>query len=312
MLEKDIWVVWALNALYSAPYGAHLVFKGGTSLSKAYGGLIRRFSEDIDLTYDIRELIGDLTGEGEGDALPPSKSQATKWTKAVREALPKWIENTVVPDLTAKLAATGIKAAKIQQKDDKVFIEYGTVTGGASYVRPVVVLEFGARSSGQPAEARGVECDAAAFVPTVSFPVAKPIVMHAERTFWEKATAVHVYCIQGHGRGDRFARHWYDLAMLDAAGIADTALADRELANAVADHKQLFFSERFEGQDISYSEAVNGHLRLVPIGSALDNLERDYEAMDDEGMFESKPMSFEELMAICETIEERANAIARS
>ena len=36
LLEKDVWVVWALEALYAAPFSRHLVFKGGTSLSKAY------------------------------------------------------------------------------------------------------------------------------------------------------------------------------------------------------------------------------------------------------------------------------------
>jgi len=41
-----------------------LVFKGGTSLSKAYG-VIRRFSEDVDLTYDIRAIASDLVGDGD-------------------------------------------------------------------------------------------------------------------------------------------------------------------------------------------------------------------------------------------------------
>ena len=62
LLEKDIWVVWTLRALFDAAIGADLTFKGGTSLSKAYK-VIDRFSEDIDLTYDIRKLIPDLTGE---------------------------------------------------------------------------------------------------------------------------------------------------------------------------------------------------------------------------------------------------------
>ena len=50
-IEKDFWVCWTLNALYhERPAGApRLLFKGGTSLSKAYG-LIQRFSEDIDIT----------------------------------------------------------------------------------------------------------------------------------------------------------------------------------------------------------------------------------------------------------------------
>ena len=59
LLEKDVWVVWALATLYAAPLGEHLVFKGGTSLSKAYQ-VIHRFSEDVDLTYDIRAIAPDL------------------------------------------------------------------------------------------------------------------------------------------------------------------------------------------------------------------------------------------------------------
>ncbi|BAV64607.1 nucleotidyl transferase AbiEii/AbiGii toxin family protein [Sphingobium cloacae] len=59
LLEKDVWVVWALATLYGSALGEHLVFKGGTSLSKAYQ-VIRRFSEDVDVTYDIRAIAPDL------------------------------------------------------------------------------------------------------------------------------------------------------------------------------------------------------------------------------------------------------------
>jgi hypothetical protein len=45
LLAKDIWVVWAIDGLFSSALGKHLVFKGGTSLSKAYD-VIERFSED--------------------------------------------------------------------------------------------------------------------------------------------------------------------------------------------------------------------------------------------------------------------------
>lgn len=85
LLEKDIWVVWSLETLFGDPLGAPLVFKGGTSLSKAYGA-IRRFSEDFDLTYDIRALVPELVRD-QPNALPPNRSQERKWTKAVREAL---------------------------------------------------------------------------------------------------------------------------------------------------------------------------------------------------------------------------------
>jgi predicted nucleotidyltransferase component of viral defense system len=79
LLEKDIWVVWALASLFQSELGAHLVFKGGTALSKAHK-VITRFSEDVDLTYDIRTLAPELVRSAPGgiDAIPPSRSQEKK------------------------------------------------------------------------------------------------------------------------------------------------------------------------------------------------------------------------------------------
>ncbi|HBF14052.1 MAG TPA: hypothetical protein DDW49_11820 [Deltaproteobacteria bacterium] len=52
IIEKDYWVVWALEQVFNvAELKDHLTFKGGTSLSKVYG-LIKRFSEDIDLSIE--------------------------------------------------------------------------------------------------------------------------------------------------------------------------------------------------------------------------------------------------------------------
>lgn len=80
LLEKDVWVVWTLEVLFNAPFAEQLVFKGGTSLSKAYR-IIRRFSEDIDITYDIRAIVPELVGPGRGNAcLPtPGRSAASRW-----------------------------------------------------------------------------------------------------------------------------------------------------------------------------------------------------------------------------------------
>ncbi len=87
--------------------GADLTFKGGTSLSKAYK-IIERFSDDIDLTYDTRKLIADLTGAE--DFLPANRSQASKWTKAVRERLPDWIAANAQPVHEAALARERLDA----------------------------------------------------------------------------------------------------------------------------------------------------------------------------------------------------------
>lgn len=55
-VEKDFWVCWTLEKLFSTnPFADHLTFKGGTSLSKGWK-LIDRFSEDIDIVIDRRIL----------------------------------------------------------------------------------------------------------------------------------------------------------------------------------------------------------------------------------------------------------------
>jgi hypothetical protein len=305
LLEKDAWVVWALAALYGSSLGEHLVFKGGTSLSKAYG-VIRRFSEDVDLTYDIRALAPDLVGDN-GEALPKTRSEERRWTSEVRKCLPEWVSEAVQP-VIAEALADGPLSAAIRIDGEKLFIDYEATTTGSGYVAPGVMLEFGARSTGEPASPRDVTCDAAGLVDGVVFPTARPQVMHAERTFWEKATAIHVFCLQARLRGDRFARHWHDVVRLDEAGITTAAFANRDLANAVARHKTMFFAEKAADRSkIDYAAAVNGGLRLVPTGDGAKVLAEDYARMVDDGLLLEEAEPFETLMERCAEITTRAN-----
>jgi hypothetical protein len=297
LLEKDIWVVWCLDTLFSAEIGAPLVFKGGTSLSKAYQ-VIRRFSEDVDLTYDIRVLAPDLVGDAP-DALPPSRSQESKWTKEVRKRLAAWVTDDAAPFLAEALKA-GEPEGDIRVENDEIFVRYAAQTPTSDYVRPEVKLEFGARATGEPNQPMPVTCDAAPHVDAVTFPTATPRVMTAERTFWEKATAAHVYCKQGRLRGDRFARHWYDLTRLAATGHAETAMKDRALAEAVAAHKSMFFREKdADGEPIDYHAAVTGNLQLVPEGEARDALAEDYARVVEDGLLMDEAEPFDELMGKC-------------
>lgn len=308
LLEKDAWVVWALSTLYGSPLGEHLVFKGGTSLSKAYG-VIRRFSEDVDLTYDIRALAPDLVGDN-GEALPKTRSEEKRWTSEVRKRLPQWVAEAVQP-VVAEALAGGPLSAAVRVEGEKLFIDYEATTTGSGYVSPTVMLEFGARSTGEPASLRDVACDAAGLVDGVAFPTARPRVMHAERTFWEKATAIHVFCLQERLRGDRFARHWHDVVRLDEAGFATAAFADRDLAHAVARHKTMFFAEKAaDRSQIDYAAAVNGGLQLVPAGDGAKALAEDYAQMVDDGLLLEEAEPFETLMERCADIAARANSAA--
>ncbi len=308
LLEKDIWIVWTLHQLFTGPYAKHLVFKGGTSLSKAYG-IIRRFSEDVDLTYDIRAIAADLVGDSD-TPLPETRSQERKWSKAIRARLSDWVTTEILPRIKQSLEQAGLPATA-RADGDKVFIDYASLTAGTGYVSPAVMLEFGARSTGEPSELRDIRCDAAAFLGAVTFPTTTPAVMRPERTFWEKATAIHVFCAQGAFRGgDRFARHWHDVTRLDTAGFADAAIADLALARSVADHKSAFFAEKnSSGDTIDYHAAVSGNLQLVPHDQSLATLAVDYQQMVDDGLLFDEPESFETLLDRCREIQAKANAI---
>lgn len=75
VLEKDVWVCWCLETLFSMPNRLSMVFKGGTSLSKVFD-VISRFSEDIDITIDFREMERGVTGPDESQSKERNKKLA--------------------------------------------------------------------------------------------------------------------------------------------------------------------------------------------------------------------------------------------
>jgi hypothetical protein len=306
VLEKDVWVVWTLSALFESSFGRHLVFKGGTSLSKAHKA-INRFSEDIDVTYDIRQLVDNLVTEADRDPLPETRSQGRKWSETVRKRLPKWASEVVLPHLEQQLTACKLDA-KIWAEEECIYVDYATRAQGYGYVAARVKIEFGGRSTGEPAQKQEVRCDAADFVPAIAFPIANPRVMRVERTAWEKMTAIFVFCRQKNIK-DRLARHWYDIAKLDAAGHIDTALQARDIAQRVVDHKAAFFAVKdSEGNMIDYAPAINGGLTLVPTGETLEALRTDYAKMIEDRLFLERPEPFEWVIDRCRDVERRANA----
>ena len=307
LLEKDIWVVWTLSAIYESALADKLTFKGGTSLSKVYK-IIDRFSEDIDLTYDIREVVPELLRDG--NPIPASPSQAKKITDRVRERLPHWIEGEVLPILLTAMQKDGLKAtlSLAGNENEKLILAYEPIKVGNGYAASTIQLEFGGRATGEPHQRHAVTCDMAPVINEIVFPTAQPLVMAAERTFWEKATAAHVYCRQGRLRGERYSRHWYDLAAMASSGHAQAAIADRELAYAVAEHKSMFFAEKDASKNsIDYKAAVSTEIQIIPDGSALVALEKDYVAMLEDGLLATHQPSFSAIITACVKLQNRIN-----
>src|SRR5881392_2513312 len=103
-VEKDFWVSWTLDVLFNGLPAGHprFLFKGGTSLSKAYG-LISRFSEDIDITV-FREDLGQEASVPELEALSRKKRQTR--LDAIKEACRQYIQNTLAQQFEEAVRGT--------------------------------------------------------------------------------------------------------------------------------------------------------------------------------------------------------------
>lgn len=322
LLEKDIWVVWALQALCAdEQLRQALTFKGGTSLSKAHG-LIDRFSEDVDLTLNIQQLWPEV------DLTPATNpSQAEKRRKTADRKLKQWVQQIALPVLQHAVSTTGaplelvLKEAEEGRRDPPtIVLHYQPLTpapnSSSGYVRPTVLLEFGAHSTGEPNGPMPITCEAATHLAMLEFPSARPLVMDPKRTFLEKAAAIHVFCRKGRwgsGDSDRYSRHWYDLDRLGQAGIAEAAMRDRALAVEVAQHKEDFWrATDAQEQPINYFQVINGELQLIPTAAAMTALEWDYKAMAESGMLRGTVLNFQDLLQRITALEELCNAISRS
>ena len=78
IIEKDFWVCWTLQRIFSSQTLPGPLFKGGTSLSKVYR-VIERFSEDVDIVLD-RHALGFT-----GDQDPPNITGTNKRNRKLDE-----------------------------------------------------------------------------------------------------------------------------------------------------------------------------------------------------------------------------------
>jgi hypothetical protein len=138
IVEKDFWVCWTLRELFSLPeIGEHLLFKGGTSLSKVWR-IIERFSEDIDIS-----LSRDWLGFG-GDADPERAGSGGKQREridALVAACIKKIKSDLLPALRARaqhgLGETGCL--------DSINVGIDAVIADVRHHLPEFLAQFGAK-----------------------------------------------------------------------------------------------------------------------------------------------------------------------
>jgi hypothetical protein len=317
IIEKDFWVCWTLKRLFELQQddAPTLVFKGGTSLSKAFGA-IRRFSEDIDLCFDRADL--GYTGERDPEKEGISKKQASKLIEDLVGDVGRHIAEKLLPALRAAIAhhldepTNGEWSLEIDAADRQtVNFHYPTALPRAeyedmAYITPRVKLELGARGDPWPTEEKVIRPYAAEDYPDFfENPDCTATVLSARRTFWEKATALHA---EAHRPTESptpqyFSRHYYDIAMLLDTDDGKAAANDFKLLEQVAKHKSVFFRSGWA----SYDTARPGTLKLMPDDARIKDLRADYRDMAPM-MFDEKPLPFNDILARLQELQDAINA----
>jgi len=303
ILEKDIWLCQALGTLFTLPCRKPMAFKGGTSLSKVYQA-IERFSEDIDVTIDYRSLLADAP-----DLAALSNTQRKKLSDTLKAALIDHVTKELAPALRGALAETlpgheiGIE---VSEDAEKLWLFYpSAVENTDAYLRPSLLIEFGGRNATLPQDTLTITADVAAHVPALRFPAARVAVLSPMRTFWEKATLIHVECqrLDLRAGAERLSRHWYDLARLADHDIGNKAIRDAELLKDVLRIKETFFRSGHSHYDL----CLSGELKLIPQAPMLAALRQDYQAMLNAQMFYGDILPFERIVERLTALEKQIN-----
>jgi len=272
VVEKDFWVCWTLDRLFSRPdISRTILFKGGTSLSKVFR-LIERFSEDIDLILDWRLLT---------DEDPKAKRSNTRqdaFNKGVNESAQMYIRDRMLPEMARTIGP--LCSAAVSSEDPHIVIIKYPAAFGDKYIRPSIKLEIGPLASWIPhGEYDIIPYAAEAFPSIFERTKCKVKAIRAERTFWEKATILHQEASRPKGKPQPagYSRHYYDTAMIGRSPVRNTALAELNLLHDVVEFKKQFYPRIWA----EYDKAVPGTFRLVPPAHLMEPLAKDYLAMRD-------------------------------
>lgn len=309
VVEKDFWVCWTLKRLFALKsVEGDLLFKGGTSLSKVYG-LIRRFSEDIDLSIHRASLGFD----GEGDPANLKGKPFKRTNEALSDAAHQKIFGEIQPELETAIRdqlGVGVWRLAVDLSDPEgqslaFFYPATHLTPSLSaYLPPAVKIEFGARADHEPSEKKSLRPYLVEAIPgALEEPETEVKVISALRTFWEKATILHqmAHLAPEKSFPTRYSRHYCDLAAMIEHGVGDAAAENENLLALVVAHKIAFYQAKWA----SYETAVRGSLCLLPPESRFPELARDLELMRE--MFFDEPPGIDNLIDTLKNWEVRFN-----
>jgi Nucleotidyl transferase AbiEii toxin, Type IV TA system len=310
MVEKDFWVCWSLKSLFALPPGnPAMTFKGGTSLSKAYG-LIDRFSEDIDVVTDPYFFIEKGLADPEEPGI--SNTQREKRMKRLDVGCTAYIAEQLQPTLRTQFAARLGPSEEwtliLDSADPNTLLfRYPKSDPGVTYayLRDTVKIELGWRARTAPSELRIIAPYVAEIPMLLEEPQMTASVLVPDRTFWEKVTALHAESFRAKPR-QFFSRHYSDVATMLRTRIGQDASRDLAMLEDVRIFKGVYYYAEWA----RYELAKPGTLVVVPGEERTRELAIDYRSMRQ--MFLSEPPPFDWVVDQLRAFERDVNGQARA
>jgi predicted nucleotidyltransferase component of viral defense system len=291
-VEKDWWVSRTLEIIFQMDIAPYLVFKGGTSLSKAWKK-IHRFSEDIDLALD-RSFFEGFQGELTRSQILKLRKEAGIYTT---ETFFKEVKDAFIAYGFEGLQFKVIEAKDSDQDPRILEIYYPNIVSTYSkYIMPRIQIDVSCRSLKEPFSM----CTIGSFVDehferkAFTSPLFEVPSVHPERTFLEKLFLLHeeFYRTRDKIRVDRLSRHLYDIYCLSKSDVVSIAFKNQELYTTIVAHRHRY--ARVGGVD--YNLHNPKFLNPVPMDFLMDAWRADYKLMCDEMIYELDKPSFDDLI----------------
>lgn len=300
-VEKDWWGMAVLRAINGLDYSEHILFKGGTSLSKGWN-LIERFSEDIDLALD-RSFFGF------GNEL--SRKRVTKLRKTSCKFFDQVFPHHLSESLTkCEVIDFELNTLEFERSDtDPVTIElnYKSLTEDVSYLQPKILIEISSRTLKEPFENRelvsfiGAKYENQKFADT---PISVATVLPT-KTLLEKMFLLHEEFQKPANReirSKRMSRHLYDILKIMETDYCEKAIQNTALYDGIISHRKMFTNISW----VDYSKLAKPLLNFIPPESEIEKWKKDYQDMC-ESMIYGESDSFDVLISKLKELNARVN-----
>lgn len=303
-IEKDWWVTLVLKALFQGSLARHLVFKGGTSLSKGWG-LISRFSEDIDIALDPIAFGYSHKENPDRKYITALKRQGCQFTSTtLKQAVELELEQLGVPPGYATVVAAEVHPTVPDTDPQSIFVRYPSLFPPGTYLKDEVKIEVSVRSTLIPSEPRKISSLLFEYNPKPIYAESGFIVetVHPKKTFLEKILLLHEdfqRIDRSKIRVERKSRHYYDLYCISRTEIAKQALKDENLFQTILAHREKYNHLSW----VDYAQMVREMIHFLPPKDFLNDFYSDYKSMQEVMIYGENIPDFDEILVTLRTIQ---------